>query len=488
MKENHISTHPELWYLTCSHDGRIQLHTVWKETDLHWRCYENRFVVLALRSLVEKGDYDKAIKLAGQLLGRTESHEEKASILAARAIAYKQTGRINEAIADFSEAIRFDPKEAFVYHNRGYSFIMKREWDHAIADFTEAIRLSPKDAIIYFNRGRTYLEKGQFDKAIADFSEAIRFNPSFAEAYSSRGWACDKKGDMDGEIADYADVMRLAPSWANQIRPELFDAYIKRAAADATKHDWDHVITDLNAAKRLGRGSQSDYAYQASAWPNPPANNSSPPQASTAPAAGSVASASSYSPSEYPAATTSEDRITPQLSDAYINRSGEYAKKGDWDRAIADMNEAVRLDPKCLSTRAALYQKKGDHAKAIVDLTEAIRLDRSNYVGYVRRGAAHEEHGDLDAAMADFTEAVRLSRYDAAPAYWHRAGIQLKKGNLDAALADANAAIQSDPNCVEAYQCRARIYEKQGDAAKAKQDLARAKELEARKTTEKRPR
>ena len=172
---------------------------------------------------------------------------------------------------------------------------------------------------------------------------------------------------------------------------------------------------------------------------------------------------------------------------AYVSRSGEYANRGDWNRAVADMNEAVRLDPNCVSTymeRAGLYQKKGDHTIAIADFTEAIRLDRNNYVGYLRRGVAREEHGDLDAAVSDFTAVIRLNRYTPTAGYWHRAGVQLKKGKLDAAMADVNAAIQSDPNCAEAYQCRARIYEKQGNAAKAKQDLARAKELEAQEAAQ----
>ena len=63
---------------------------------------------------------------------------------------------------------------------------------------------------------------------------------------------------------------------------------------------------------------------------------------------------------------------------AYVSRSGEYAKKGDWDRAIADMNEAVRLEPNCLSTymaRASLYQQKGDTAKAKQDFARAKELE-----------------------------------------------------------------------------------------------------------------
>ena len=59
--------------------------------------------------------------------------------------------------------------------------------EKAIADYTEAIRLDPKDAKAYYNRGVAYGEKGERDKAIADFTEAIRLNPKMAWAYIFRG-------------------------------------------------------------------------------------------------------------------------------------------------------------------------------------------------------------------------------------------------------------------------------------------------------------
>ena len=56
-------------------------------------------------------------------------------------------------------------------------------FDEAIMDFTEAIRLDPTLAEPYCNRGAAYYEKGHYDKAFADFTEAVRLKPTFAEAY-----------------------------------------------------------------------------------------------------------------------------------------------------------------------------------------------------------------------------------------------------------------------------------------------------------------
>lgn len=63
-----------------------------------------------------------------------------------------------------------------------------------IADYTKAIRLDPKNAEAYSDRGVAYKEIGQSDKEIADFSEAIRLDPKYAKAYYGRGLAYQRKG------------------------------------------------------------------------------------------------------------------------------------------------------------------------------------------------------------------------------------------------------------------------------------------------------
>ena len=90
-----------------------------------------------------------------------------------------------------------------LYVNRGLAWADKQEYDKAIADFTEAIRLDPKNACAYNNRGmRLGRQEGAFDKAIADFTEAIRLDPKNASAYGNRGLAWGDKKEYDKAIAD----------------------------------------------------------------------------------------------------------------------------------------------------------------------------------------------------------------------------------------------------------------------------------------------
>src|SRR6266404_1188228 len=78
---------------------------------------------------------------------------------------------------------------AAYYNNRGYAYSHKGDLDRAIADYSEAIRIDPKDAIAFNNRGSAYSHKGDLDRAIADYSEAIRLNPKDAIAFNNRGIA-----------------------------------------------------------------------------------------------------------------------------------------------------------------------------------------------------------------------------------------------------------------------------------------------------------
>jgi len=57
------------------------------------------------------------------------------------------------------------------YNSRGGAYREKGDRDRAIADFTEAIRLDPKDWYPYHNRGLAYHDKGEPDRAIADYTD-----------------------------------------------------------------------------------------------------------------------------------------------------------------------------------------------------------------------------------------------------------------------------------------------------------------------------
>ena len=77
------------------------------------------------------------------------------------------------------------PTSADEFVKRGIAWAGKGKLEKAIADFTEAIRLNPKDAVAFYNRGLAWHKKNEHDKAIVDYTEAVRFDPKNVWAFNN---------------------------------------------------------------------------------------------------------------------------------------------------------------------------------------------------------------------------------------------------------------------------------------------------------------
>ena len=101
-----------------------------------------------------------------------ENSHEAAKEVYDRGLDHAHQGELDQAVTDFTEAIRLDAEYTSAYNSRGTASSHKGEYGRAIADFTEAIRIDPEFARAYFNRGLTHEKKGDQGKAEADFAKA----------------------------------------------------------------------------------------------------------------------------------------------------------------------------------------------------------------------------------------------------------------------------------------------------------------------------
>jgi tetratricopeptide (TPR) repeat protein len=78
-----------------------------------------------------------------------------------------------------SDKDRYQHKNlASVYFSRARAYERKRFYNQAILDYTQAIRFSPDTVGAYVNRGGIYARRGQRDRAIADWRKALELRPS----------------------------------------------------------------------------------------------------------------------------------------------------------------------------------------------------------------------------------------------------------------------------------------------------------------------
>ena len=136
------------------------------------------------------------------------------------------------------------------------------------------------------------------------------------------------------------------------------------------------------------------------------------------------------------------------LAVAYTNRGSAYDDLHDEDRAIADQNEAIRIDPKldlAFNNRANAYGRKGEIDRALADYDEAIRLNPKFVRAINNRGTTYrDDKHDYDRAIADYDVAIRLSP-KFADAYNNRGIAYAAKGDHAHAVADYTSAIRFDP-------------------------------------------
>lgn len=130
-------------------------------------------------------------------------------------------------------------------------------------------------------------------------------------------------------------------------------------------------------------------------------------------------------------------------------------------------SKAERLD------RAGLHERRAD--RAVEEFTQAIELDSTHPEYFRHRGDARMRQGDVDGAIADFSESIRLA--PEAVTYLHRARARARKKLGQLAIVDASAAIELEPSA-GAYRLRAKLRLENGDPDGAKEDEARAAELE----------
>ena len=168
-------------------------------------------------------------------------------------------------------------------------------------------------------------------------------------------------------------------------------------------------------------------------------------------------------------------RLDPKYLWSWVNRAEAWYRKGEAGRAFADLEQAARLDPnssRVYSVRASTWWLVGELDRAIADYDEAIRLEPNFSVFYNNRALVWRDKGDYDKAIADFDEAIRRDPKDVR-AYANRGEIWRLKGDLDRALADQETQVRISPRNPNGYLTRGDTLRYRGEFDRALADYDR---------------
>ena len=414
-------------------------------------------------------DFTQAVRLDPKL----------APAYAGRGRAQLAEGKLTAALADLDEAIKLDPKLAHAFDLRGTAYARKGDAEKALTDFTAAIRLDPKNAGYHANRGRMLFQAGEPDKALADLDEAIKLDPKQPQHYLLRSDCRLQQGtDLAAALKDADEAVRLDP--------KNHAAFYQRASVQFARGEWAEVRTNLDEAIRLGPNVAASYIARAGLLACcPDAKHLDPKQAlkdanracdltewkdpfareilaAAAAALGDFTGALKWQKQAMenpaygrrPAAATRLAayeagrvvRFAPPIRDAsdareFVARGNHYFVTGEFDKAIRDFDEAVKLDPtsaKAYYGRGCARARRDEDSKAVADFTQAIKLDPKDTSSYVDRSIVQLMRGEWEKALADCDEAVKLDPKH-ANALANRA--MIRAGCPDKAVRDAKKAL-----------------------------------------------
>jgi len=164
------------------------------------------------------------------------------------------------------------------------------------------------------------------------------------------------------------------------------------------------------------------------------------------------------------------------LAILFTNRGNAFNSKGDYDRAIQDFEQAIRLDSNCAYAFNGLGNSRngqGDYDQAIADYNRAIRLIPGYGYAFNGRGNAYNSKGDYDRAIRDYDEAIRFTP-NYANAFNGRGNAYSSKGEYDRAIRDYDEAIRIRPNHLYALNGRGNAYNHRREYDRAIQDFDQA--------------
>ncbi len=161
-------------------------------------------------------DFDKSLKDFNRIF-EIISEDLHPYYFAKRAEVYGEMGLHQQAVSDYTEAIKLDTTESLYIARRGDEYRLLGKYDLSVADFDRAIEMDPESANYYMQRGWVKDEfQGNHTDGLADYTTAIELDSSLAYTYLYRGRAYKKSfNDKIRANLDFRQVIKLDTSVAS---------------------------------------------------------------------------------------------------------------------------------------------------------------------------------------------------------------------------------------------------------------------------------
>jgi tetratricopeptide (TPR) repeat protein len=237
--------------------------------------------------------------------------------------------------------------EAITDFERGKSLYKAKNYKEAIAALRRASESEPGRAECHAWLADAYRGDDQFDEAIQSATRAIQLDPTCALGYLVRGGALRRQQKTEAAIPDLTEAIRLDPKSERGHRALGHELYNKQAWPDAMK--------EYTQALSLMKQDQDDWRKEClnrRGWCG-------------------VRLGSQY----FDAALRDFAQaleIDATMDDPHVGRGNIYIARKQWQDAIREYTEALRLEPADTTVTRARYYWRSQAYSAIGDKEHAL--------------------------------------------------------------------------------------------------------------------
>ncbi len=397
--------------------------TYWRDSVALWThtlaCTEDNFAGHDNlgNALLDEGRVDQAIAEYREALRIKPDYAESHNNLGN---ALYQQGHFEEAIAQYRAVLAAKPWYAQTHNNLGNVLLEAGHIEEAAAEFREALRLDPWEPQAHNGLGNALLRQGHVEEAIGEYRNALRLNPDFAQSHYNLASALFKQGHTDEAAAEAREAGRIDPSFAVNHKG-LGDALLQEGSVDGAIAEYREALRvnpdDAEAHYSLGTALLAQGRNAEAAKEFREALNIDPSHAAAHCDLGNALLRLGYSAqavSEYREAL----RLNPDLMIAHFNLSNVLFQNGNEQEAIAECATALRLDPSSADAQNGLawmlstarQQTLRDGPRAVQLATAANQSVGGNNPVTVRTlAAAYAQAGDFANALQNARSALQLA-------------------------------------------------------------------------------
>jgi tetratricopeptide (TPR) repeat protein len=400
-----------------------------------------------------------------------------------RGLAHKAMNDCFHAVGDFSAAVSGAPDVAPILLEKAQCLIDLDQPEEAARSVERALLAAPGTPRAFVLKGVIYEKGGFLARAEDEYSRALYYDPVYPAALDKRAGVLLKRGKPREALADLDLLVRIEPQ-----RP---DVLVSRARLNMKLRQYDRSLEDYSRAESLVGGDEAIVKEKVQALFKTGRPGSALADISRYAAQhpddfeGQILQARAHILLKDFAKAEAILRAVfariPSCAPCYLC-SGLIARLGkDWDKALADLNRAVNLDPsstEALKERGRVFIELDEPVRAAADLTAAAELDPSDGEIFALRGLTFLSRMLFDAAIQDFTHALECLPGDARILY-DRAAAFVRKEDWTSALQDLDKIVSAKPRAARALALRGVVHFSRGKTGAAAVDFNRAVESDA---------